>query len=162
MKLHATKNDLPANVKSAMIALMNETLATLIDLSLVTKQAHWNIKGPHFIAIHEMLDDFRDNLDEHVDTIAERIVQLGGTALGTVQAISKGTDLNPYPTDIFSTKDHLEALIGRFGKVSNLMRKAIKDSAEAGDDNTADIFTGASRELDKSLWFLEAHIQEKN
>jgi len=162
MKLHPTKNDLPANAKSAMIALMNEMLAVTIDLSLVTKQAHWNIKGPHFIAIHEMLDDFRENLDEHVDTIAERIAQLGGAALGTVQTVSEKTSLKAYPTDIFTTKDHLDALIERFAMVSSLIRKAIKDAAETGDDVTADVFTAAAGELDKSLWFLEAHIQEKN
>lgn len=160
-KNHATRNDLPSNTKSTVISLLNENLAATLDLSLATKQAHWNLKGPQFIAIHEMLDGFRAALDEHTDTIAERIVQLGGTALGTVQVVAEDTKLKPYPTDIYTTQDHLEALIERYGDVANLVRQSVKDSSDAGDENSADILTSASRDLDKSLWFLEAHIQEK-
>src|SRR6267154_2374683 len=109
MKTHQTKNDLPTNAKAAVIAVLNENLAAAIDLALATKQAHWNLKGPQFIAVHEMLDGFRNDLDEHIDTLAERAVQLGGTALGSLQAVSAGTKLKPYPTGIYTVHVHLRA-----------------------------------------------------
>lgn len=161
MATHATRNDLKSNVKKVSIELLNARLADAIDLALLTKQAHWNIKGPQFIAIHEMLDGFRTTVDGHVDTIAERAVQLGGMAQGTAQTVAEKTTLKPYPTGISKTKDHLAALIERYGDVANAVRAAIDEADEAGDADTADIFTAFSRDLDKSLWFLEAHVQEK-
>ena len=158
--MHQTRNDLQSNTKTAAIELLNARLADAIDLALLTKQAHWNLKGPRFIAIHEMLDGFRDQIDDYIDTMAERVVQLGGTALGTTQTVAKGTTLPPYPTNIYAIQDHLPALIDRYGTVANAVRKAIDAAAEAGDAGTADIFTEASRGLDKALWFLEAHVQE--
>ena len=160
--MHQTKNDLPSNTRNVAIDLLNAQLADAIDLALLTKQAHWNLKGPRFIAIHEMLDGFRTQIDGHVDTMAERAVQLGGTALGTTQAVAKTSKLAPYPTDIYAIKDHLPALIDRYALVANATRKAIDDADEAGDADTADIFTAASRDLDKALWFLEAHVQESD
>jgi starvation-inducible DNA-binding protein len=160
MPEYRTENNLPSNTKTASINILNARLAEAIDLALLTKQAHWNIKGPQFIALHEMIDGFRTEIDGHVDTLAERVVQLGGTALGTTQAVAKATPLAPYPTDIHQSKDHLAALIERYGKAANAVRTAIDESDEAGDADTADIFTAYSRALDKALWFLEAHIQE--
>jgi starvation-inducible DNA-binding protein len=161
MKPYKTQNDVPSNTKSVAIQLLNARLADTIDLALLTKQAHWNIKGPQFIALHEMIDGFRGEIDGYVDTIAERAVQLGGTALGTTQVVAKATTLAPYPIDIYASKDHLAALIERYGRVANAMRRAIDEADEAGDKDTADIFTEVSRGLDKSLWFLEAHTHEK-
>jgi starvation-inducible DNA-binding protein len=161
MRAHPTANNLSTNAKKAAIELLNARVAEGIDLALLTKQAHWNLKGPQFIAVHEMLDDFRDQIDTHVDTMAERVVQLGGTALGTTQTVAEGTSLPPYPTNIYAIKEHLAALIERYGAVANALRRNIDDAAEAGDTDTADIFTAASRYLDKALWFLEAHVQEK-
>jgi len=161
MKGHATRNDLNSNAKKVSIELLNANLADAIDLALIAKQAHWNIKGPQFIAVHEMLDGFRADLDGHVDTMAERVVQLGGTALGTSQIVAEKTSLKPYPTNIFKTKDHLAALIDCYARAAKNAREAITESDDAGDAGTADIFTTYSQTLDKSLWFLEAHIQEK-
>jgi starvation-inducible DNA-binding protein len=155
--MHSTKNDVPSNTKRVSIEVLNARLADAIDLALLTKQAHWNLKGPQFIAVHEMIDGFRGQIDGYVDTMAERAVQLGGTALGTTQVVAKGTTLPPYPTDIYAIDDHLAALTERYGKVANSVRAAIDTSAEAGDADTADIFTEVSRGLDKALWFLEAH-----
>lgn len=161
MRSFPTKNDLKSNAKQVSIGVLNARVADGIDLALLTKQAHWNLKGPQFIAVHEMLDGFRTQLDEHVDTMAERVVQLGGTALGTTQEVTKRSTLAPYPTGIYAIKDHLSALIERYGQVANAVRKSIEEADEAGDADTADIFTAASRDLDKALWFLEAHVQEK-
>jgi starvation-inducible DNA-binding protein len=161
MSSYKSHNDLSANAKAVSIGVLNARLADSIDLALLTKQAHWNIKGPQFIALHEMIDGFRTELDEHVDTMAERVVQLGGTALGTTQTVAKSTTLSPYPTDIYTSKAHLGALIERYGKVANAVRSAIDETDDAGDADTADLFTAYSRALDKALWFLEAHVQEK-
>ncbi|QGM45998.1 DNA starvation/stationary phase protection protein Dps [Methylocystis heyeri] len=157
-KLHQTRNDLPSNSKATVIELLNARLAEAIDLALITKQAHWNLRGREFIAIHEMIDGFRSQIDEHVDTIAERVVQLGGVALGTPQSVAKATTLKPYPLDISTIEDHLQALAERYGQVANSVRAGIETSDEAGDDDTSDILVGFSRVLDKDLWFLEAHI----
>src|SRR5260221_13214765 len=115
MHRYQSRNDLASNTKTVSIGTLNARLADSIDLALLTKQAHWNIKGPQFIALHEMIDGFRTELDEHVDTIAEWVVQLGGTALGTTQTVTAATTLPAYPTDIHTSKDHLAALIERYG-----------------------------------------------
>lgn len=158
---HKTLNPVPKKAKHTMIDLINARLADAIDIALITKQAHWNLKGPTFIAVHELLDEFREGVDEHVDTIAERAVQLGGTALGTLQSVEKTTQLEPYPKGIYEVHDHLKALIERYGAAAKSAREAILQSDELDDPDTADIFTAYSRFLDKSLWFLEAHLQEK-
>jgi starvation-inducible DNA-binding protein len=155
--MHKSHNDLPSNARSVAIELLNARLADTIDLALAVKQAHWNLKGPQFIGVHELLDELRGELDDYVDKMAERVTALGGTALGTSQVVTKSTALPAYPTDIYTIKDHLTALVERWSLVANAVRKNID---EAGDAGTADLFTEASRGLDKSLWFLEAHIQE--
>ena len=155
-----THNDLKSNTRKTVIDICNARLADAIDLALITKQAHWNVKGPNFIAVHEMLDDLRDGLDEHVDTIAERVAQLGGLALGTSQSVASRTPLAAYPTDITDITAHLEALTERYAETAKLARQAIDDCDEAGDADAADIFTAYSRFLDKSLWFLESHLRK--
>ncbi len=159
-RMHRTRNNLSSNAKSVSIDLLNARLADGIDLALATKQAHWNLKGPQFIGIHLMLDGFRTEQDEWNDTMAERAVQLGGTALGTTQTVSAMTKLAPYPTDTYAVADHLAALIDRFSTYANALHDSIDQADEAGDADAADIFTEVSRGIDKQLWFLEAHVQE--
>ena len=161
-RLHRTNNDLKNNAKAVAAELLQKALQTGIDLALVTKQAHWNLKGLQFIGVHLMLDGFRKDQDEYNDTMAERLTQLGGTAKGTTQEVAQGTRLPPYPTDIYAVTDHLKALIDHYAIHANAIRASIEEADEAGDADTADIFTEVSRGLDKQLWFLEAHVQEES
>lgn len=157
---HETRNDTSSNAKEVSIALLNARLADAINNALLTKQAHWSLKGRQFISVHEMLDGFRGQVDEWTDLMAERVVQLGGTALGTTQVVGTATTLPAYPTDIYRVEDHMKALAERYGRVANAVRKAIAESEEAGDAGATDIYTEVSRGLDKQLWFIEAHLQE--
>jgi starvation-inducible DNA-binding protein len=158
MAHYQAHNTLDSNIKTASIALLNARLADGIDLALAVKQAHWNLKGKEFIAVHEMLDKLRDDVDDYVDTMAERAATLGGTPVGTVQSVAKSTSLTPYPTDLHAIPDHLRALVERTTAVASATRKNIDDADEAGDANTADVFTEVSRGLDKWLWLLESHL----
>jgi len=151
--------DLPTGRREEIIALLTDRLFETIDLQLQIKQAHWNVKGPHFIALHELFDDFDGEVTESVDLTAERITALGGVAEGTVQAVAGRTGLPAYPMTIADGMDHVDALATAFAAFGKGTREAIDRSDDLGDADTADIFTGISRGIDKSLWFLEAHLQ---
>jgi len=157
--VHKTKNSLSEAVRTKSITLLARNLALAIDLSLQTKQAHWNVKGPNFIALHELFDKISDEVREFVDLMAERITALGGTAEGTLQAVGPRTTLAPYSLTITSGPQHLEALSSALAAFGSAVRQAIDESAGFGDADTADLFTEVSRETDKQLWFLEAHLQ---
>ena len=157
--MHPTRNDLPQKTRAKVIDTLADRLADATDLMLQTKQAHWNVKGPTFIALHELFDKVNESAEEWVDLIAERIVQLGGTAEGTIQATAKRTSLAPYPLTIVSGVDHVEALSSALAAFGKKVRAAIDKTGKAGDADTADLFTEVSRDVDKYLWFVEAHNQ---
>lgn len=157
--MHKTRNDLPDNARKAMIGLLNARLVDCIDLRLALKQAHWNVKGPNFIALHELFDRIQVRVGEFVDEIAERAVALGGQVAGTAQAVAERSELAPYPTGIAAEQEHLQAVADRLAAFGKLARAAIDAADEAGDKDTADLFTGVSRQIDKDLWLVEAHLQ---
>jgi len=159
--MHPTKNDLPQKLRSKVVAVLGDRLADATDLMLSGKQAHWNVKGPNFIALHELFDKVVESAEEWVDLIAERIVQLGGQAEGTVQATAGRTSLDPYPVNIVSGKDHVEALSSALAAFGKKARAAIDKTDKLGDKDTADLFTEISRDVDKYLWFVEAHNQSE-
>jgi starvation-inducible DNA-binding protein len=159
LTMNPTKNDIPAKTRTAVADLLNERLADLIDLQLQTKQAHWNVKGPTFIALHELFDSIAEELEDHVDDVAERITALGGIAEGTVGAVGKRTTLAAYPLKITAGRDHVDALSTAIALTGKNVRAAIDQCNELGDADAADLFTGISRDLDKKLWFVEAHLQ---
>jgi starvation-inducible DNA-binding protein len=157
--MHPTRNDLPENVRLEVTALLNDTLADGLDLALQAKHAHWNVKGPHFLQLHELFDKLYEEATEWNDLVAERSAQLGATAEGTLQSVSARTRLTPYNIDATSGRDHLEALSESLASYVRSVRKSIDASAAAGDAGTADIFTEISREADKMLWFLDSHLR---
>lgn len=154
-----TKNDLPETNRAKTVELLNARLADCIDLQTQTKQAHWNVKGPNFIALHELFDKVNEDVEEYVDTIAERAVQLGGIAEGTARSVAMRSSLPEYPTNSTNGRDHLQALSSALASFGKAARKAIGDANELGDLDTADLFTEVSRGIDKWLWLIEAHLQ---
>jgi starvation-inducible DNA-binding protein len=154
-----TKNDLPEATRVKAIELLNARLADCIDLQTQTKQAHWNVKGPNFIALHELFDKVNEEVEDYVDDIAERVVQLGGVAEGTARMIAKRSLLAEYPAKAADGRSHVEALSSALAAFGAAARKAIDQADELGDLDTADLFTEVSRGIDKWLWFVEAHLQ---
>lgn len=152
-----TRNDLPAESRAVVIDLLNATLADLTDLSTQTKHAHWNVKGPHFIALHELYDKLYTDLVGPIDDVAERITALGGIAKGTVRQVAVSSRLTEFPTDAFDGRATTGALADRYAAVAKTTRAAIDKTTALGDAGTADLLTGLSRQLDQALWFLEAH-----
>ncbi|TLY72938.1 MAG: DNA starvation/stationary phase protection protein Dps [Gammaproteobacteria bacterium] len=156
-----TRNDLPANVRTQVIELLNARLADAIDLGTQTKHAHWNVKGPNFIALHELFDQVAEHLEDQIDTIAERVTARGGTARGTLAAVARATTLRPYPEDISDGTAHVDALSAALAAFGAKVRAGIDEATRLADADSADLFTGVSRETDKDLWFLEAHLHAK-
>lgn len=157
--MNPTKNDIPAEKRIAITRVLNDRLAELIDLQLQAKQAHWNVKGPMFISLHELFDSVAKQATEFVDLVAERIVALGGIAEGTLAAVAQRSKLTAYPLGITAGRAHVDALSTSMATVGKAVRTAIDQAIELGDADSADIFTEVSRELDKKLWFVEAHLQ---
>lgn len=151
-------NTLPASTRSSVVELLTARLADAIDTRQQVKHAHWNLRGPSFIALHELFDEVVANLDEGIDEMAERIAQLGGIAPGTVASVASSTSMKPYPSGLVVDLDHAHAVGSVLASLGGKVREAIDTADEAGDPATADLFTAFSRDLDKDLWKVESHL----
>lgn len=158
-KMFTTHNDLKAATRKKVIGLLNQQLADTLVLYSHAKQAHWNVKGPQFFALHQLFDALAEVLEKYIDMIAERVTALGGTALGTVSLAANATNLPEYPPDVIDGMQHVEVLTEHFANYAASTRAAIDNTEEWGDMATNDLFIEIAREVDKGLWFLEAHIQ---
>ena len=154
-----TKNDLPEATRVKAVELLNARLADCKDLQTQVKQAHWNVKGPNFISLHLLFDKINDDVEDYVDEIAERAVQLGGVAEGTARMVAKRSSLTEYPASAADGRSHVEALTSALAAFGATARKGIDQANDLGDLDTADLFTEVSRGIDKWLWFVEAHLQ---
>lgn len=157
--LYPTRIDISADTRSAVVELLNQTLAYTLDLKTQVKQAHWNVKGMDFYQLHELFDEIAGDLEEYTDMFAERVTALGGVAMGTARIAATVSGLPEYPFDIFDGKAHVTALADRFAPYAKLLREGIAKTAELEDADTSDLYTEVSRTIDKYLWFLEAHLQ---
>ena len=158
-KMYETENDISQNRRVEISALLNQRLADAVDLQTQMKQAHWNVKGPHFIGLHELFDKIDEAVEAYVDLIAERIVQLGGIAEGTARVAAGRSRLEEYPLAIADGSAHVEAVSKALSTFGHEARNSIDQADELGDADTSDLFTEVSRGIDKWLWFVEAHSQ---
>lgn len=156
--MHSTSIDLDEKTRKQTVDLLNARLADIVVLTSQTKMAHWNVKGPNFIALHELFDELNGELAGYMDEIGERITALGGT----VQLALGKSILEEYPTTITDGHDHVKALAKGYATFGAATREAIDKSAKWGDEVTAGLFTDITTVADKRLWFLEAHLQAKN
>jgi starvation-inducible DNA-binding protein len=161
-RTYATRNDLPAEARSRLVVILNQTLATTLDLKTQAKQAHWNVKGMDFLQLHELFDELSTELEEYVDLVAERVTALGGTAMGTARLAAADSVLPEYPFEAVDGPEHVTALADRYGMYAKHLRNAIETTANLGDADTSDLYTEVSRAVDKRLWFLEAHLVKKS
>lgn len=159
-KMFETRIDIPEQNRRRLVDLLNARLADVTDLYTQTKQAHWNVKGSDFIQLHELYDEFFDELTPMADTIAERATTLGGEALGTVRMAAAASTLPEFPSDAYGSMDSVEALADRYAVVAKALRSAADEAERLEDMDTNDLFIEASRTVDKQLWFLEAHLQK--
>ena len=158
--MHSTKNDLPQDTRVAIISLCNARLADAVDLRTQCKQAHWNVRGTTFIALHELFDSINEAVEDFVDLIAERAAQLGGAVEGTARTVARRSTLAEYP-QARGSRDHVDALSSALAAFGKSIRVASDESGRLGDVTTADIFTEVSRGIDKWLWFVEAHLDNE-
>ncbi|MEQ1576123.1 MAG: DNA starvation/stationary phase protection protein Dps [Hyphomicrobium sp.] len=159
--MQPTHNTLSENIRAQSIELLNKHLAAAIDLHAQLKQAHWNVRGPGFFAIHELFDKVSEEVEAYSDQIAERAGGLGGTAHGTIQVVAERSFLVPYKHGIADEKSHVFAVSGSLAAFGQSARDAIDEASKYGDADTADLFTEISRGIDKQLWFVESHIAPK-
>jgi len=155
--MHPTRNTLDAAKRGKSVVLLGSALIHALDLERQAKQAHWNVRGPNFKALHELFDEIAQQAEDLSDLLAERMVALGGTPDGRVSTVAQRSTLAAYPLEAQDGAAHIEALAGAIAAFGTLARAAIDDAAGWGDADTADVFTELSRDLDKSLWLVEAH-----
>jgi len=159
VRLYKSKIDLPLTTRLEAVRLLNQRLADCIDLQTQCKQAHWNVKGPHFIGLHKLFDEIYKDVGGYVDLIAERVVQLGGVAEGTARVVAQRSTLLDYPLTLAAGEEHVAALSDVLAQFGRTVRLGVEEMNELEDADSADILTEVSRGVDKWLWFVEAHQQ---
>jgi len=155
--MQTTRNTLPDNTRNTAIDVLQARLADTLDLASHMKQAHWTVRGPNFIALHELFDKIHGETLTHADMIAERLAALGGQPHGTTSVVGKNSVLNAYPLNARNADEHIHVLCGSVTTYSTHIRRASDDVSQAGDEATADLFIEILRQAETSLWFLEAH-----
>ncbi|MEI8144939.1 MAG: DNA starvation/stationary phase protection protein Dps [Alphaproteobacteria bacterium] len=159
--MHPTRNTLDEKIRIQSVELLNKHLATAIDLHAQVKQAHWNVRGANFIAVHKLFDSVSEEVEAFSDLLAERAGGLGGTADGTIQVAAERTSLIVYPLGIADEQKHIFAVSGALAAFGEGVREASVLATNFGDVDTADLFTQVSRGIDLQLWFVESHLANR-
>jgi starvation-inducible DNA-binding protein len=156
--MYRTSNAPSEKIRFKAAEVLNRHLAAAVDLHAQVKQAHWNVRGPAFKAIHELLDKVAEVVEDYSDTIAERAGALGGPAEGTIQVAVERSFLDQYRLGWADEDSHLDAVTAALAAFGDSARKAIDESAAFGDHDTSNVFTEVSRGIDYQLWLVESHL----
>jgi starvation-inducible DNA-binding protein len=159
MRTYSSSVGVPNENRQAIISLLNLRLADSVDIHSQVKWAHWNVKGKDFYQLHLLFDAVATHLEDHIDTIAERVAALGGVANGTIrEAVAKSSipEANIAAAD---GPEMVKFLVHNVGQFTNALRAAIDEAEDLDDAATVDLFTTMTRDMDKDLWFIEAHTQ---
>lgn len=159
-QLYPTRNSLPQDVRTASIAALNKCLADVVVLQSQLKAAHWNVKGPNFYQLHELFEDIAEMLADYTDEIAERVTALGGQAQGTVRVAAQNATIPAFPPTMSDSQAMLNAVASSLATFDTTLYQNLQQVSEQGDLDTADLLNEVSREVSKSLWFVEAHLQQ--
>ncbi len=150
--------NIPAEIRLYVMMLLQHTLVCTVDLRSQVKQACWNVKGHDFGPLHSLFATMANKLDAYTDMVAERLVTLGGVARGTTRTVALQSTLPEYPDALTEGAAHVRALAERFASYATALRDNITHTADVEDAGSAAVYTEISREVDKQLWFLEAHL----
>ena len=159
LRTYSSSVGAPQEHRQALIALLNARLADSFDLRSQVKWAHWNVKGMHFIQLHELFDSIAAHLEDQTDSLAERVTTLGGVANGTAREAATKSGLKEADLAASDGPSLLKFLVHNVAHHANALRTAVQEADDLGDAITSDLFTTLTRDLDKDLWFLEAHLQ---
>jgi starvation-inducible DNA-binding protein len=158
--MYQSPSPLPEKSRAAVAEALEAVLADGLDLHAQVKVAHWNVKGPHFAALHPLFETFATGLTAHTDTIAERAVTLGAVVRGTARHVAARSRLPEYPQETTGGLDHVRLLADRFDRLLAGARDARGVAERHGDDDTVDLLTALVEEGEKNAWFLRATLAE--
>ncbi|WP_047893517.1 Dps family protein [Micromonospora sp. RV43] len=138
---------------------LQHTLVDLIDLSLVTKQAHWTVTGPRFRTLHQQLDEVVDTTRRHADTVAERAATIGVAPDGRAAAVAARSTIPQWAPGWERDELVLEHFIDAYTKLIAGLRERITAVANA-DPVTQDLLIAVTADLEKQLWEFQAEQQQ--
>jgi starvation-inducible DNA-binding protein len=156
--MYPSPNRLPENLRARIAEALAGPLQDGLDLHGQVKVAHWNVKGPHFAALHALFETIATGLAEHNDAVAERAVTLGGRALGTARHVARTSRIPEYPQETSRDLEHVKLVAERIDAYLEGVRAARRAAQESGDDDTVDLLTGIVTDLEKHGWFLKASL----
>jgi len=160
--MYDTRIDLSISIREKVVPMLQARLADCVDLFTQIKQAHWNVKGPHFMALHDLFDKIAEIIEGQGDMLAERITTLGARADGTARVAATQSTLPEFPLDTQDGLIYAAAVADKLSLFGKALRVSIDLAARCRDAATADLFTEISRAIDKQLWLVDAHLQAEH
>lgn len=157
--MFTSPSPLPAEARRTLAETLNARLADGLDLHAQLKVAHWNVKGPHFAALHPLFESFAVSLAAHNDAFAERAVTLGSRAYGTVRHAAAASSLPEYPQETTKGLEHVELLVERIEAYLHGLRATRSVAEELRDADTTDLVSAVILEFEKHAWFLRATLE---